>query len=162
VHFFTYKNSSVEIWNFISFRANQSQIIVHKRSDRENVVRIHPRPDDFETDFVVFFDHDWFVGGFVAGRRRIRIEFHVGWDTVAGDEAGQRADFAEDSNLIHLVDYTIQNFPLERAKNGGVIFDRVDDKPTTRLNQTDANVVDLCNSDNEPVFPVASAFDLAI
>ena len=50
------------------YLADQSKEIVHKRSDSEDVVRIHPGSDDLESYLVFLLYHDSFVLVLVAFR----------------------------------------------------------------------------------------------
>lgn len=58
---------------------------------------VHESPD-----LVVLLDDHVLVGGLVAGRVGVRVEGHVHGDGVAGDEARQRTDLSEQSDLVHL------------------------------------------------------------
>lgn len=44
-------------------------------------------------------------GNLVAGHISVGVELHIGWYTMAGDEAREGTDVAEDSLVVHLQHY---------------------------------------------------------
>ncbi len=66
----------------------QSEIVIHERADREDVIRVDARADQLDADLVVRLDHDTLIMGLVTRRIRIRLEVHVRGNAMA---AGRRA-----------------------------------------------------------------------
>lgn len=74
------------------------------------------------------------------------------------DEAGKRADFSEHSDLVDLLNDSIENFSLERSENDGFVLNRIHDKTLSSLNYASSNIVDRSHRNDKSVLSSARSF----
>lgn len=107
-------------------RTAQPKIIVHERAQHEDIVRILANTYHFDTNFVVGLDLHRIVGGSVTGCRTASVVFHVWWNCVLRDETREWTNVAENSNIVDLSDYPIDDLSFEGPEHDGFIADGID------------------------------------
>ena len=70
---------------------------------------------------------------------------------MSGDEARERANFCEETNLVNLSDYSIQYLSLEGPKHNGFVFDRIHNKTSTGLYHARSYVVNGGDSNHKVI-----------
>lgn len=66
------------------------------------------------------------------------------------------------SYLVDLRDNCVENFTFERPKNDSFVLNWVNHEALARLNETGANVVNCCHSDNKTIFAGARSFNFGV
>lgn len=78
------------------------------------------------------------------------------------NETRQRPNFCEEANFVHLSNHSIKHFAFERSENDGFVFNRIQHKSSSRLNDASSYVVDGCDSNNESIPERKSDINLTI
>lgn len=141
---------------------HQTEVVVHESSDREDACCIDACTDDFQSNLVFSCNDNVFVFGLVAGWVAVGAELHVSGNRMMRNEAGERADLGEHSNLVDLLHDCIQDFTFEGSEDDGLVFHWIDDEALAGLDHSSSNVVDGRHSDDESILSRAGAFNFGV
>lgn len=63
-------------------------------------------------NLIILSDYNAFVGRFVTRRNIVRLKFHIGRNTVAGDEASERTNITKNANFVDLKETYMNTYML--------------------------------------------------
>merc|ERR1719220_3462211 len=137
------------------------QIVHMQRPNSKNIVRLHPSPNNLQSNLIILLNNRILLSRFIARRVAFRVKLHVAGYRVAGDEAGHGADFGVNADFVDLGDRAIDHLVFEGLVDDGFVLDRVLHKASARQNNPTANAVNVRNSHNKPILSSTSSLNFS-